>query len=421
MSSFAPQHLPPVPLPDFLLRITAIETAIPADLMPGLLLLRVQTEAGHVGFGETYYAPHAVAALLHDWMAQRLLGADALAIESHTRFFYERASNFGGHGAELRAISALDLALWDILGKVCRQPIYRLAGGPVRERVRVYNSCGHPNYGRNPNRRQGWPGYGGLGEPGVLNDSYNLFHAPEELAQQLVEEGFSGVKTWPFDFAAHAHGGASISLNDLKRAVEPLRRIRERVGNQLEIMVDGHGFFLLPAALRIADALHELQPLWLEDVLKTDNVATLSDFRRQARIPISVSEMLVRPSDYLEVLRGGADWIQLDPTWCGGLSQTLKLARLAELHNVSVSTHDCTGPLTTLAGVHTNAAVAACAYQEIVRAHTRTFYDDLIEPNLSIENGYAHLPTGAGLGATLNPDLFHPQREGYRISRLANP
>ena len=115
-------------------RIVAIETLIPHDIMAGLVLLRIHTDAGTVdgtpviGHGESYYIPHAVAATLHDWMARRLLGADATAIESHWRFLYERASAFGARGCELRAISAIDLALWDILGQLTKQPIWKLLG-----------------------------------------------------------------------------------------------------------------------------------------------------------------------------------------------------------------------------------------------------------------------------------------------------
>ena len=134
-------------------RITAVETTVASHVMPGLLLLRIHTDAGTVdgdeviGHGETYYVPTAVAATVHDWMAQRLLGADATAIESHWRFLFERMTAFGGVGAELRALSAVDLALWDILGQLCRKPIWKLLGGPVRDAVPVYNSSGGPTYG----------------------------------------------------------------------------------------------------------------------------------------------------------------------------------------------------------------------------------------------------------------------------------
>lgn len=111
-------------------------------------------------------------------MARRLLGEDALAIESHWRFLYERAANFGVRGTELRALSALDVVLWDLLGQVCNQPIYRLLGGPVRDKILVYNSCGNPQYGLSTTGRRGWPGFGALGEPGPLGDSWKLFHEP---------------------------------------------------------------------------------------------------------------------------------------------------------------------------------------------------------------------------------------------------
>jgi L-alanine-DL-glutamate epimerase-like enolase superfamily enzyme len=417
LSPLSPVYLPGTPLPDGLVRITAIETSVPTNVMPGLMLLRVHTDAGLVGHGETYYAPHAVAALVQDWMGRRLLGSDALAIESHWRFLYERTANFGVRGAELRAISAIDLALWDILGQVCRVPIYRLLGGPVRERISVYNSCGNPSYGRNPSGDQGWPGYGGLGSPGPLSDSYNLFHAPCELAEELVEQGYTAMKVWPFDRAAHAHGGMRISLADLNDAIQPLRDIRKRVGDKLEILVDGHGFFMLPAALRIAEAMRDVQPLWLEDILKTDNLDTLADFRRQSRMPISVSEMLLSRADFAKALSTqAADFVMIDPTWVGGISESVRLAHLAQAYNVPATMHDCTGPLTLFAGLHVNAAVPGCCFQETVRAHIRSFYSELIDTEVRISGGSVPLPTGPGLGTRLDPDLFKDHRPGYRRS-----
>ncbi len=412
-------YLPATPLPSEAVRITAIETSIPSDIMPGLMLLRIHTDAGIIGHGETYYAPHAVAALIHDWMGRRLLGQDALAIESHWRFLYERCANFGVRGAELRAISAIDLALWDILGQYAKLPIYRLLGGPVRSQIAVYNSCGNPSYGRNPHGEQGWPGYGTIGQPGHLQDSYKLFHAPEELAAELLEAGYTAFKTWLFDGVAHQNGGMRIGLGELEETLRPLTRVRERFGNQIEFMVDGHGFFMLPAALRIAEGLRPLQPLWLEDILKTDNLETLVDFRRQSRMPISISEMLLARADFAQILaHSGADYVMIDPTWAGGISESLRIAHLAQTYNIPVTLHDCTGPLTLFAGLHINAAVAGCCFQETVRAHIHTFYSDLIDTPVPIQNGYTPLPTKPGIGTRLNPDLFQSDRYHYRISHF---
>ena len=188
----------------------------------------------------------------------------------------------------------------------------------------------------------------------------------------------------------------------------------------LDLLVDGHAHFQLPAALRIAEALRELQPLWLEDVIKMDNLDTVADFRRQSRMPISVSEMLLSRADYNAVLMNqAADYVMIDPTWVGGISETARIAHLAQTYNVPVSMHDCTGPLNLFAGLHVGAAVSNCCYQETVRAHIQTVYRELIDADVVIDGGYANLPVGAGLGVRLNPDLFDAARPGYRVSRVS--
>ena len=410
-------YLPAVPLESCEHRIIRIETVVPDHIYPSLLFVRVHTDTGLIGHGETYYAPRAVAAMLHDWMGARLLGGDALAIESHWRFLYERAANFGVRGTELRAISAIDVALWDILGQVTGQPIYRLLGGPVRDRVAVYNSLGHPNYGARKDGVQTWPGYGRIGEPGPLQDCYNFFNHPEDLAHDLLESGYTAFKTWAFDYAAHQDGGMRIGLEAVEQALVPMRRIREAVGGKLEIMVDGHGFFMLPAAIRIAEGLAEIKPLWVEDILKMDNIETLANFRAKCPVPVSASEMLLTRADFLEALNKRAmDYVMIDPTWVGGISETVRLAHLAQAFNVPATMHDCSGPLTLMAGIHVNAAVPGCCFQETCRAQILTVYKEFIDNQPVIRDGTMALPTGPGLGVKLNPDLFDPKHRGYRVS-----
>ena len=402
------------------LRITAIETVIPEDIMPGLLLLRLHTDAGLVGHGETYYAPHAVAAMLHDWMARRLLGTDPLSIESHWRFLYERASAFGGRGTELRALSALDLALWDLLGQSCGVPVWQLLGGKARERVRLYNSSGGPSYGRRPGTpdAQGWPGHGDPGKPGPLEDNWASHYAAADLAEELLAEGITAMKFWTFDRAYHEHGPHFLPWSAVKDCIRPMEQVRERVGDRMEILLDGHGFFQLPAALRIAEAMRDLRPLWLEDVLRIDSVDTLADFRSKAGLPLAVSEMLPTREEYRLVLeRRAADYIMIDPTWIGGISETRRIAEMAQAYNLPATMHDCTGPLTLFAGLHVATAVPNVVFQESVRAHIRTFYSQLIEMPVSIEQGYALPPEQPGLGTRLLPSLFSKTHPGYRISQ----
>lgn len=410
-------------------RITAIETLICYDVMPGLLLLRIHTDADAVdgtpviGHGETYYIPEAAAAVLHDWMAHRLLGADAAAVESHWRFLYDRCMAFGGYGAELRALSAVDLALWDVLGQLCQQPVWRLLGGPVRDSVPVYNSCGGPFYGGKrkdaPANRGSWPGHGDPGQPGELEDNYNSVHAPADLAEELLEQGYGGMKLWSFDAVYRRSGGNYVRWQDLEEGIAPFRAIRERVGMKIELMLDGHGFFALPAALRIAHAMREVRPMWMEDVLRPDSVDAMAAFRKDAGVPIAVSEMLVARNQYRDVLdQQAADYVMIDPTWVGGVSETRRIAELAQAYNVPVLMHDCTGPLTLFAGLNVAAAVPGVVWQETVRAHIATLYPHLIDVDVTVNAGRIALSERAGLGARWLPDLFSADRPGYRITRL---
>ena len=397
------------------MKITRIETTEPAA---GLLACRIHTDAGLVGCGESYYIPSAVAAVIHDWMAPRLLGADALATEGHWRFLYERATNFGARGTELRALSALDLALWDLKGQACNQPVWQLLGGRTQDGVRIYHSTGYGR-GQPPPAGGTWPGYGRMGVPEPLNDYWNAIHEPAAFARELVKDGIGGAKLWPFDFAAHKpNGNVYISLPDLEEGMKPFRAMRAAAGDALELIVDGHGFFQLPMALRIADAMREVRPLCLEDVIRPDCVDTIRDFRERCGLPLAVSEMLISSEDYRLLLqKQAADYIMIDPTWVGGISQTLRITDFAQAFNVPVMMHDCTGPLTLLAGIHVGVARANVAWQETVRMLLRITYPELVTAVPAVQQGRIAAPEAPGLGTAWQDQWFQTPRE-VRVSRL---
>ncbi|HEX7010903.1 MAG TPA: mandelate racemase/muconate lactonizing enzyme family protein [Phycisphaeraceae bacterium] len=392
------------------MKITRIETATCPGLSPNLLMCRVHTDDGLIGVGESWFIPHALAAIIHDWMSPRLLGADPSDIEAHWRFLYERATNVGSRGAELRALSAIDLALWDIKAKANSVPVWQLLGGRAQEGVRAYNSSGGPAYGgkHSDGRPGAWPGYGPIGEKGPLNDYWMAVHEPAAYARELLEEGISGVKMWTLDFAAHKPSGAlHVSHTDIRKGLAPFFKMREAVGDQLELMLDGHGFFQLPMALRIADAIREVRPLWLEDVIRPDCVDTIQQFRQRCGMPLAVSEMMIGPDEYRLVLEQRAtDYLMIDPTWVGGISQTLKLTDLAQFYNIPVVMHDCTGPLTLLAGLHVGIARTNVAWQETLRAHLRLRYPQLATWVPQIEGGRVLAPSAPGLGADWLEVLF---------------
>jgi galactonate dehydratase len=380
------------------MRITRIET-IRLDDTPYVLYVRVHTDEGITGTGDTFMMAEALEGYIHGRAAPKLLGKDPLRIQHHWTSLYDNdAARFGGQGIEVRAISAIDVALWDILGQVTGQPIYQLLGGASRDRLPIYNTCGGSAYGRPPLEPHGRPGF--------LEDLHAWHTAPEELAEDLLSEGISAMKIWPFDDFGIANQGLSITPDELDAGLEPVRRIRAAVGSRMRIMIEGHGFWRLPAAIRIARALEPYDIEWLEDMLLAHDIGALAELKAATTIPILASEYLVTRHQFLPLLeRRAADIVMLDPTWTGGITESHKIGSLVDTFGLPVTMHDCTGPFTLLAGVHLALAAPNATYQETVRAYIRTWYRDVVPHSVTIENGFILPPTEPGIGTSLLPDV----------------
>lgn len=379
--------------------------------LPGLMFLNLHTDEGIVGHGESYYVPRAIDAYIHDFAAQLLLGADEGDIERLWRQVYDLAARFGARGTEMRAISAIDLALWDIAGKRAGQPVYRLLGGAVRDRIPVYNTCGGPTYGRGK-----LPAHGLTHGDGAMEDLQGFLERPAELAEELLEFGFRAMKIWPFDRVAQRDGGMRIDTAGLAWGLEPLERIRAAVGGRIDIMVEGHGYWSLPAATKIARAMEPLAPAWIEDFLLAHRPAALRRLRESTSVPLSVSEYLMTRWEYLPMLEEeAADLVMVDPTWAGGITESRKIGTLVDTYGLPVTMHDCTGPFTMLAGMHLAANAPNAMYQEMVRAYTNHVYPQWVDFQPEVVDGTIALPTGVGLGAALAPDLA--ERPGYHVRR----
>jgi L-alanine-DL-glutamate epimerase-like enolase superfamily enzyme len=393
------------------MRITGIETIQLADT-PFVLYVRIETDEGLVGHGDTFMMADGIAGYIHQRAAPKLLGKDAGQIQRHwSNLFDHDAARFGGMGIEVRAISALDVALWDLLGQSTGKPIFELLGGRVRDRIPVYNTCGGPAYGRPP--------YDVHGTPGELEDLWTWNNEPERLAHELLDEGITAMKFWPFDDYGIASDGLFISADELQAGLEPVRRIREAVGSRMKIMIDGHGFWRLPAAVKIARALEPYDIEWLEDALLGYDIGALGELKRSTSVPILASEYLVTRHQYLPLLQQrAADIVMLDPTWTGGITESHKIGALADTFGLPVTMHDCTGPFTLLAGVHLAYAAPNATYQEIVRAYIRTWYRDVVPHSVTIENGAILPPTEPGIGTFLLPDVAKRPDATVRRSAL---
>lgn len=406
------------------MHITAVET-VQVEEWPHLVWVRVHTDAGPIGLGETSYHTEAVAGYIHEVAAPYLVGKDPTRIDLHHRTLTKSLMAlvaYRGSGAEIRAIAALDIALWDILGQIAGLPIHTLLGGLSRDEIRVYNTCN--GYRPGWKRRPGDPGDGywrllPAGRPeGPYEDLEGFINRPEELAHSLLAEGIGAMKIYPFNAAAEASGGLHVSAADLRLALEPLRRIRAAVGDRIDVMIDFHSLWNLPQARRIARALEEFEPYWLEDPVKMDNVDVLADYAATTRLTVCGSETLGTRAEFREVIERRAVGIAMfDAAWVGGISEARKIAAMAETHHLPVAPHDATGPVTLIAGNHVVMNAPNGLVQEIVRSYYTTWYRDIVTDLPPIENGMMRPLSGPGLGTRLQDDLL--RRRDTRIRRTA--
>ncbi|MEY3123808.1 MAG: hypothetical protein RLZZ573_328 [Pseudomonadota bacterium] len=398
------------------MKITSIETLRPEE-HPNILWVLIHTDEGITGLGETFFGAASAEAYIHEWAAHRILGKDPLEIDRHSKDLVGYLG-FRSSGAEMRGNSAIDIALWDIFGKVTGQPIYQLLGGKCRDSIRTYNTCAGSNYVRTA-RQQSVANWGVQSEkPGRYDDLNSFLNCADELAIDLLESGITAMKIWPFDPYAEASGGLYISSADMKKGLEPFQKIRAAVGDKMDIMVEFHSLWNLPPALRLADALRQFDTFWHEDPMKMDSLGDLQRYAARSIAPLCASETLATRWGFRDLLQtNAAGVVMLDISWCGGLSEARKIASMAEAWHLPVAPHDCTGPVVLTASTHLALNAPNALVQESVRAFYNGWYKDVVTALPPVVNGQITVPPGPGLGLELVPDIrriltIHPRVTG---------
>ena len=391
--------------------ITSIET-IRWPQQPNAVWVRVTDADGHRGSGETFYGAGAVESILHELAAPLVLGRPASAERTALELF--ACASFSGYaGAELRAFSALDIALWDLLGRRTGLSIAELLGGRVRDTIPVYNTCV---------------------SAGPYADGEAFIERPGELALELLATGVDTMKVWPWDrfapqIASPAHTGPAgwsamgpvghrLTPGDLAEGLACVEEIVRATDGRMTVLVEGHGRWDLNAAIRICRALEPFAVGWVEDIMLSDSAEDLARLARATRVPQAVSERLFSRHAYRRVFEQGAAQIAMvDVAWTGGFTEARKIAALADTYHLPVAPHDCTGPLAFAASLQLCANAPNAMIMESVRGFCEGWYGDVLDAPLRPDGGAIAIPDGPGLGVGLS-DAFLA-RDDISITRSA--
>jgi len=370
------------------MKITKVETITYPNVTQvhagriGWTWVRIHTDTGMHGTGETFPAPDSEKAVILNDYAPLLLGRDPRDIERLWLDLFTQVQFRGVGGAEMRALSAVDVALWDLLGKCSGLPAYIILGGQCWDSIPIYNTC--------------------------YDDLYDFNTKPVELARELMSAGIKAMKIWPFDDVAVRNRGQSITSHEIAEASMPIRQIREAVGEEMQIMVEFHGFWNLPCAVEIAHALEPYHVTWLEEMLPQDNMAAYETLARQVKQPLCISERLLTRWGYREVLeRRAASIIMPDIAWCGGLSEARKIANAAHTMYLPVAFHNCGGPITHFASWHLAMATTNLQILETVRRHYNDRFLPVATASGAPRDGRLRVPPGPGLGVDIRDDFLH--------------
>lgn len=342
-----------------------------------LTLVKIYTDEGIDGIGEAFHSlDEPIAGAVHKferWLKEK----DPTKILHNWQAIY-RGLRYPLGTAEMAALSAIEQALWDISGKACGLPVYKMLGGPTRDRVRLYAS-----------------GY--LCQP-------RHFDLPGEdlvgAVQQCVKKGFNAVKFTP---QPDDYEGKSPECVH-RAAIERVKSVREAIGEDVEICLDYHGrSFSVAEAVRLAQAIEQYHPLFLEEPALTENPDALFEAKMKTTIPIAGGERCISRDRLREILEKKALHIlQPEPTCNGGILETVKWASMCEIYHVVLAPHQACGPVSLLANCHIDSAISNFLIQECNVDIEDSFLNELFSPMPVIKDGFLIMPDKPGLGIEFN-------------------
>jgi galactonate dehydratase len=370
---------------------------------------KVETDEGIVGYGEgTRHAGPVIAEAIR-WLEPHVVGTSPFDIESLYATLF-KATHYVWGSVFSCAITAIETALWDIMGKATGKPVYDLIGGKVWDDVRLYSHIG----GGSQIIRMD------LGEGSAAADD---FGAIKERAQDLVSRGFTCVKTFQANRYQITKGSAArlgdfwpnmhMDRDDIQATARKVEFIRQQVGEGVEITFDAHGLNAV-SALRLAKALEPLDLLWYEEPVHPFNLSALKQLRAETSIPIAMSERLHASTEFAEVIDTDAvDVVMVDVQWCGGVSQAKKIAAIAESRYLPITLHNCNSPLASIINAHIAVTLPNFISMEFMDPDV-PWRDEIITEPLRVKEGRLELNDKPGWGVDINEEMLarYPYERG---------
>ena len=402
-------------------QISAVET-ITTTTFPQLVHVILESSDGARGLGETYHRALPIATYVHDIIAPLILGQSSL---NSARTLHRIGSRFDGGNAwpgvstvDSSAVSAIDIAQWDLRAKLLGVPVVELLGGRAHDSIRVYNTCAGYGFRSEPGTASRSTTNRGFGLCDSISGPYEDFEAmwerPAELAMELIAEGYTAMKVFTFNPAASKSSGVYLSAKSLDEAVRPLRAIRDAVGDGIDLMMDINFMWSYAACRRIIKALEPFDLLWIEDPVWWGARRHHDSLQKMTDSPIAAFDYAAGYETYLRMLEdGGVGIMRIDPQWCGGITEAAKIASHGQSIGIPVVFHDCTGPVQFVASTHLALNAPNTLMQESVRAYWRTIYPKIVTQCPVYDSGECTPPSGIGLGTELAdeflslPDLRH--------------
>jgi galactonate dehydratase len=341
--------------------------------------VQLHTDKGITGTGETYPFTQAEVGALREH-AKLILGRDPRDIDGIWRALHFEGAMRTTGGADMRVLSAVNMAQLDILGQASGLPLYRLLGGRTRPRVRVYNTT--TNY---------W----------AINDM-KMGRETMKIVSFLLDRGVTGIKIYPFEAPDHY-----LSNQALEEGLRWIHEIRDGVGNRMDICVDCWGRFDFPSAMRIAKALEPYNIMYLEDAMTSGNAKAYARLAAETSVPVCISETLASRYEYREFFEQKAcDVVMFDVTWCGGPSEAKRIADMAETYMIPASPHTCGGPLLFICSAHLAMALPDLLIMESNYWKYAHQYPYFVNNVPAPKEGYVTPPEMPGIGAEIKPEIF---------------